>query len=270
MAIEMRRHRPCLRVTWTVVLYTAVLIPGLLYDITTSADKVCTENQRSQGVCGKALADLVTAVCNLYGRGVNKRSADFDMLLANDETYYQQQQPTPSATASKQDDGQGRSRFDASAGGQGQQTIEFGSPTYGTIFLPKSVAMTYARSNRAPAADNGDYHTISRRGIVCECCTHRCSFGEILQYCSSPRSGSSGSADGDRSHGTPGRRSPVLSRQQLQQPPQQLPFRGPEKRGQPEESQNSLSLATASGQLQQPDDSFMANQHGNAADAAGF
>jgi len=60
----------------------------------------------------------------------------------------------------------------------------------GSVFLPKSVALSYLRSQRSANDDGGldrrAAHRIQRRGIVCECCVHQCNYNEIKMYCQRP------------------------------------------------------------------------------------
>lgn len=49
------------------------------------------------------------------------------------------------------------------------------------IFQRKNQADTFLQASKR----SDSYNT----GVVCECCIHRCSYGEMLQYCSSSKSG---------------------------------------------------------------------------------
>lgn len=50
------------------------------------------------------------------------------------------------------------------------------------IFMSKNQAMSYLQHKRTVYSDG------SSVGIVCECCTHQCSLGELAQYCQGGRS----------------------------------------------------------------------------------
>lgn len=101
-----------------------------------------------------------------------------DEAFSDDDDY----QPSASAFRQDEDESQGRSLF-----GVGRETtVELEWPTsIGAVFLPKSVALTHARSTRevAMATDGSASHVVRRRGIVCECCVHPCTINEMRQYC---------------------------------------------------------------------------------------
>ncbi|XP_076445560.1 con-Ins Im1-like [Babylonia areolata] len=107
------------------------------------------------GMCGSRLSNVVRELCRTIGSGYaggKKRAGPFMTSVA-----------------------------DPVLNGDSQQ---------GTLLLTKRQALSYLQKQRPPFSAPGLYaasllqkRSRGTKGITCECCYHRCSLGELLQYC---------------------------------------------------------------------------------------
>jgi len=62
----------------------------------------------------------------------------------------------------------------------------------GDVFLPKSLALSYLHAAKRAVYDydddwnDGAVSGGGQRGLACECCVHRCTYQEMLEYCDRP------------------------------------------------------------------------------------